>query len=160
MAIDGAPALRGSRSQTRAVPCRNRAPPEPELPCRGAGRRPCMHARWSVRARLPRTCGGNGGGAVVSDRKRRGGRACLESSTDEDPEKNSRQSRWGRRGERSIPEIIRGNRKQSVETQSPYQSQSEQMLRAYQSLSEPVRAHQSPSEPIRAHQSRCVPMRT
>ena len=67
-----------------------------------------MHARWSVRARPPHTWVGKGGGAVVSERwgavvserMRRGERACIESYTDEDPE------------------IIRGNRGQLVETQS------------------------------------------
>ena len=59
-----------------------------------------MHARWSVRARPPHTWAGKGGGAVVSERMRRGERECIESYTDEDPE------------------IIRGNRGQLMETQS------------------------------------------
>jgi hypothetical protein len=60
------------------------------------------------------------------DQERRGGRACIESSTDEDPE------------------IIRGNREQLVETQS----QSEP-IRANQSPTELIRAYQSPSVALR-----------
>ena len=113
-----------------------------------------MHARWSVRARLPRTCVGNGGGAVVSDRKRRGERACIESSTDEDPEIIRGNRGGGAVVSDRIPEIIRGNRKQLVETQS----QSEP-IRAHQSQLEPIRANQSQLEPIRANYSQSEPIR-
>ena len=66
-------------------------------------------------------------------------------STDEDTE-NIRGNRGGGAvvSDR-IPEIIRGNREQLVETQSQ---------------SEPIRANQSPTELIRAYQSPSVALRT